>query len=101
VLHAAGLQVLARNWRGFGGELDAVAMDDRGLLVFVEIRTRTRDDRGDAIETVGLAKQRQIAKAAQHYLAFAKPPRRVTGVRFDIVGITANRVTHLVDAFRA
>ena len=45
-------------------------------------------------------KQRRIARAASHYLTFARPaPYR--RVRFDVIGITAGDLVHIRDAFRA
>ena len=97
-LRVAGLEILERNYRGFGAECDVVAMDG-ATLVFVEIRTRSNRDCGDAVETVTPRKQRQVVRAAEHYLAFRRP-RGISGIRFDVVGITAGVVTHLRDAFR-
>ena len=97
VLRAAGLVILERNYRCPLGEIDVVARDGE-TLVFVEIRTRTRADRGTALETVRADKQRRIARVAQHYLVARKP--KMNGVRFDVVGITAEDVVHVRNAFR-
>lgn len=96
-LRAAGLRIVERNYRCRIGELDVIARDG-DTLVFVEIRTRARADRGDALETVGPAKRRQIARVAAQYLAVRRPD--APSIRFDVVGITAGRVTHVRDAFR-
>ncbi|MSQ89752.1 MAG: YraN family protein, partial [Betaproteobacteria bacterium] len=54
LLRKSGLKVLARNWRCRHGEIDLVA-EDRGTLVFVEVRYR-RDERfGGAAESVTAA----------------------------------------------
>ncbi len=97
LLQAAGLRVLERNYRCKAGELDAIALD-RDTLVFVEVRTRDRADRGSALEAIGAAKQRQVARVAAHYLR----ERHVSQhkLRFDVVGITAGVATHVRDAFR-
>ena len=39
-LIAAGMAVLARNWRCAQGELDLVARDVDGTIAFVEVKTR-------------------------------------------------------------
>ena len=35
-----GNQILSRNWRIREGELDIVAIDQDGLIIFVEVKTR-------------------------------------------------------------
>lgn len=97
VLRSAGLTIVERNYRCRFGELDVVARDG-ATLVFVEIRTRTRADRGHALETIGPAKQRQVARVAAFYLGARRPDART--IRFDVVGITAGDVVHIKDAFR-
>jgi putative endonuclease len=97
VLRAAGFQIVERNYRCPLGEIDVVARDG-ATLVFVEIRTRHRADRGTALETVRAGKQRRIARVAQHYLIARRPT--VQAIRFDVVGITAGDVVHVRDAFR-
>jgi putative endonuclease len=99
VLRDEGMRIERRNYRGGGAEVDIVARDG-DTLVFVEIRVRSRDDLGSALETVSRPKQARIARAAQHYLTFARPaPYR--RVRFDVIGITAGDLVHVKDAFRA
>lgn len=97
VLRDAGMRIIERNYRCRLGELDAVARDGN-TLVFVEVRTRGRADRGDALASVGFPKQRQLARVAAHYLHVRKPDAPYT--RFDVIGITAGVVTHVRDAFR-
>ena len=89
--------IVERNYRCALGEIDVVARDG-DTLVFVEIRTRSRADRGTALETVRAGKQRRIARVAQHYLIARKPKARA--MRFDVIGITADDVVHVRDAFR-
>jgi len=97
VLRSAGLALIERNYRCKLGEIDLVARDGT-TLVFVEVRTRTRADRGSALETVGPAKQRRIARVASHYLAMRRPSCRA--IRFDVIGITVDDIVHVKDAFR-
>lgn len=84
----AGYTILARNWRGGGGEIDRIALD-RDVLVFVEVRARTRVRHGRPAATVGHAKQRKVVRAA---LAYRRPPRlRIGGQRFDVVEVVFDR----------
>ena len=92
-----GYAIVARNWRCRIGELDLVARDG-DTLAFVEIRSRADASRGDALATVGAAKQRKLAQVAAAYLAHARPVARAC--RFDVVGLTGDDIVLIKDAFR-
>ena len=100
-LQAAGLQLLARNYRTpgrGGGEIDLVMRDAGGTLVFVEVRQRGSRSHGGAAASVGAVKQRRIVFAARHYLMrlAQQPP-----CRFDVVSVEAGAVEWLQAAFDA
>lgn len=100
-LQAAGLQLLARNYRTpgrGGGEIDLVMRDAGGTLVFVEVRRRSSRSHGGAAASVGPVKQRRIIFAARHYLMRLanQPP-----CRFDVVSVEAGAVEWLRGAFDA
>jgi putative endonuclease len=103
LLEARGYRIIERNWRRPEGELDLVA-DDRGILVFVEVRSRTGEERGHPLETVNARKRARVVRAARLYLEAAQPT--ATAFRFDVVGVTfaadggQPAITHLEDAFR-
>ncbi len=62
-----GLRCVSRNYHCRGGEIDLI-MRDRDALVFVEVRQRASASHGGALASVGIAKQRRLIIAAQHYL---------------------------------
>lgn len=97
LLIAAGYRIVERNFRCKAGELDIVARDG-DVLVFVEVRSRSDGDRGDAVATIRRSKQRQVARVARYYLATAAPV--FDRCRFDVVAITAGEAILLKDAFR-
>jgi putative endonuclease len=66
-LESHGLEVLARNYRIRGGEIDAV-MRDGSLIVFVEVKQRSSDAFGGALEAVTAQKMALLRRAALHYL---------------------------------
>lgn len=80
-----GLEVLVRNYRRRAGELDIVALE-RGVLVIVEVRFRSRATYGGAAGSVHGLKQARIVRAAQSLLQRHKEWRRLP-VRFDVVVI--------------
>ncbi len=85
-LEARGLSHLASNFRCRFGEIDLVMQDDAALVI-VEVRYRRRDSFMDPAESITLAKQRRIARAA----AFLVQKIRCSGelpVRFDVVSLT-------------
>jgi putative endonuclease len=87
LLQDAGLTLLMRNYRCRAGEIDLVMLDaDAGVLVLVEVRSRSRGDFGSAAATVGAAKQRRFSLAARHLLMLRRDLRRLR-VRFDVVAL--------------
>ena len=97
LLRDHGLVVIERNFRCKAGELDIVAAEG-DTLVFVEVRSRGDDRHGSAIDAIGVAKRRQVARVAAYYLALRVPA--FTQCRFDVVAITAGCAEHLRDAWR-
>ncbi len=102
-LTAAGMVVLARNWRCAQGELDLVARDVDGTVVFVEVKTRAGTGFGEPAEAVGRVKARRLRVLACQWLI---ENRQVWSgeLRFDVVGIVRRRgeqprLTHLRGAF--
>ncbi len=83
-LEKLGYVVVARNWRGAGGEIDLVAWD-REKLVFVEVKTRATDEFGDPARNIDEAKQRALMRAAREYARRAGVSW--DAVRFDIVTV--------------
>lgn len=93
---ANGYAVVARNWRGTGGEIDVIARRD-GVLIISEVKTRSSDRFGLPAEAITPAKQRRLRRLAAQYLAAAKPGR--CDVRFDVVSVLAGRVEVIEAAF--
>ena len=80
-----GCRILYRNFRArHGGEVDIVCRD-RDTLVFVEVKTRTREDFGRPVEAVNAAKRKLIARGALAWLQLLDNPDIL--VRFDVVEI--------------
>jgi putative endonuclease len=84
-LRRAGYRSLAERYACPAGEVDLVARD-RDTLVFVEVKTRASADRYPPGEAVHQRKQRQVARAAEHYLAATRAGD--VPCRFDVVTIT-------------
>ena len=80
------LELIARNYRCRAGEIDLV-MEQAGIVVFVEVRSRASSAFVSPKETVDWRKQRRLARVAAWFLRsrrdLAKRP-----VRFDVVSVT-------------
>jgi putative endonuclease len=84
-LRRGGYKILYRNFRArHGGEVDIVCRD-RDTLVFVEVKTRTREDFGRPIEAINAAKRKLISRGALAWLQLLDHPDIM--VRFDVVEI--------------
>ena len=77
--------IVARGARDKAGELDIVAVDGR-TIVFVEVKTRTSDSAGQAVEAVDEEKQQRLSRLALRYLK--RHDLLEQRWRFDIVAIT-------------
>ncbi len=90
-LKRSGWAVLERNWRcGRFGEIDLIARNSEGLLVFCEIKTRflTKLEAGirnEGFESVHWKKQRKIVICAMNYMRYFKNAER--SCRFDVLAI--------------
>ncbi len=82
-LEQQGLRCLARNFRSRFGEIDLV-MDERGTVVFVEVRYRGPSRFGGALDSIDARKRARLTATAHWYLC----SKRINGpARFDVVGV--------------
>ncbi len=101
-LRRRGLRILAENFVCPAGEIDLIGRDG-GILVFIEVKTRTSDAFGPPHLAVHRRKQRQIIRAAQWYMAEQGTPE--VSCRFDVLALAfskegeAPRVDWVRDAF--
>jgi putative endonuclease len=100
-LVAAGLVVIARNWRCADGEVDLILRDGEDV-VFCEVKTRRSTRYGPPSAAVVAAKTRRLRRLALRWLETSGAhPREV---RFDVVSVLAQprgaaQVEHLRAAF--
>jgi len=101
-LFKKGFRLLEHNWRCEVGEIDLIA-EDRGTVVFVEVKTRKSLTSGAPEEAVDRDKRRRIVRAANWYLQpWNRWPQQI---RFDVVGIELDEndgvtaIRHTANAF--
>ncbi len=92
-----GCKILASNYRFKRAEIDIIALQNKQLLIFIEVKLRSRTDFGEPETFVSDAQQERIREAAEEYI-FATNWNK--DIRFDIVCIDANRNIQIFeDAF--
>lgn len=92
-----GYKILYRNYKTKLGEIDIIAKD-KGVICFVEVKTRRSDRFGSGSEAVFKAKQRQIAKAA---LSFLKEKGFLDKrARFDVVSLDLSSLEPELDLIK-
>ena len=97
-LQQQGLQLITRNYRFKGGEIDLIC-SDRQQLVFVEVRMRNNQYYGSGAETVTLNKQRKLSNTALHYLQH-NPRYEAHELRFDVLSATQQGGTFQFEWFK-
>lgn len=97
-----GYNVLCRNYTCGIGEIDLIALD-KGVLVFVEVRSRSSTVFGLAQESVTKRKQHKLRQLAWNYLM--AEGKTDCSCRFDVIAVlfdsegAVNRLDHITNAF--
>lgn len=96
-----GYAILETNWRMGKLEADIIAYKE-GLVVFVEVKTRSSSLFGEPESFVDYKKQRAYVKMAN---AYVRMRRRSEEVRCDVIAITLHSsgysINHIEQAFSA
>ena len=98
LLSMQGWDVVARNWRGGGGELDLVVARG-GALRIVEVKARAPGDPYGPAAAVGPTKRRRLVRAAEAFLSRWKGG--LDEVAFMVALVEGDVVTFIDDAFDA
>ena len=96
-LEAAGMNVITRNFRSRRGEIDIVALDG-DTLVFIEVKAWSMFGIENLSYSLNPQKQGRIIETAKYFLSIN---RQYYGraIRFDVVFVGTEAVTHLASAF--
>ena len=85
-LRARGLHIVEKNYRCRLGEIDLICREGN-VLVFVEVRYRSRTGFASSADSIDYWKQRRLLLAAQYYLQRRgisdRVPCRIDVVAFD------------------
>lgn len=95
-----GYKILEKNYRIRTAEIDIIA-ESGGVIVFVEVKTRSNIRHGLPAEAVNFRKQKKIIEAASVFLQDEKYCN--CACRFDVIEIISEgkffRVNHIENAF--
>ena len=98
-LKKSGYRILFRNWKWGKHEVDIIAEKD-DMVVFVEVKTRTKEFIEDLRYVVTTEKQKSIIYAANGYLHKFNVDKES---RFDVLTIIksgdSEKIEHIEDAF--
>ncbi|MCL2139471.1 MAG: YraN family protein [Treponema sp.] len=94
---AAGMCIIAQNFRSQWGEIDIIALD-KDILVFIEVKAWSVYGIENLSYSINQKKQNRIIETAKYFLSIN---RKYNGraIRFDVVFIGKEEVTHLASAF--
>lgn len=93
-LVANGCRLIAAKYRSRAGEIDLI-VEDKGTLVFVEVRYRSDTSRGTGAETITATKQRRIIRTAEYFLINHKQYQD-SACRFDVISMN-DSMDHSID----
>ena len=89
--------IIERDWKSGRRDIDIIAKDETGTIVFVEVKTRRNHVFGEPEEAIDYRKIQSLQLAINHYIKF----RRINSeVRFDIisiVGTIGSEINHIKD----
>ena len=95
-LKKKGYKILETNYKTHVGEIDVIA-EHEGVIVFIEVKTRSGDEFGAPSEAVTKKKQEKYFKVATEYLM--RKDKMDALCRFDVVEIENGQINLINDAF--
>lgn len=100
-LRKKGYIIVTQKYRSQIGEIDIIA-NNKGTIVFVEVKTRRNTAFGFPAEAVTYSKRQKLIKTALCYLK--QTHQENSACRFDVVEVLSPQgkkvqVNHIIDAF--
>jgi putative endonuclease len=96
-LEENGFRIIGRNIRYESGEIDIAAVD-HGVLVFAEVKTWSAYPIENLEYGINKKKQHRIIETSKYFLKNHREYSDMS-IRFDVVFIQADAVTHIASAF--
>ena len=91
--------IIERDWKSGRRDIDIIAGDENGTIVFVEVKTRRSHAFGEPEDAIDYRKMQSLQQAINHYI---KLHRLNSEVRFDIISIVGTigsepEINHIKD----
>ncbi len=83
-LEKQGYKIICMNFKCMRGEIDIIA-EENDIVVFIEVKTRTSKEYGEAGEAVDHKKQKHIYDAARYFLY--KEKKEYVYTRIDVIEV--------------
>ena len=96
-LTGQGMRIVENNFRCRQGEIDLIGYHE-GYLVFVEVKYRSSNAQGEAMEAVNYRKQAKICRVADYYRCLHKISD-FANIRYDVVAIQNGEINWIQNAF--
>ena len=96
LLEQSGLRVVARNHRVRGGEIDLIAEEHTGTIVFLEVKQRVNTNHGLPAEFITSRKAALVRRAALEYIV-KRFGRDDLPMRFDALLVLGSENDHALE----
>jgi putative endonuclease len=96
-LEGKGMRILEKNFRSPKGEVDIIALEGE-TIVFVEVKTWSAFGIDALEQAIDAKKQHKIIETSKYFLSLHRKYRYMA-IRFDVVFISPQGITHLASAF--
>jgi putative endonuclease len=92
-----GFQIIERNFRSSFGEIDIICLDN-DILIFIEVKAWSSFGLEQLERGINNRKQKRIIETAKYFLSIHRKYMSMV-VRFDVIFIGAEGITHYISAF--
>lgn len=83
-LREEGYTIVERDWKSGRRDIDIIALDEDGTVVFIEVKTRRNRLFGEPEDAIDYRKRQNLLQAINHYIKY----RHVNSqIRFDVITV--------------
>ena len=98
-LQRKGYTIVERDWKSGHRDIDIIAYDENGTLVFIEVKTRRNRLFGEPEDAVDYRKLKSLQSAMNHYIKYHCID---VEVRLDIITVVGTmgeepNIEHIID----
>jgi len=96
-LEEKGIKILEKNFRSRMGEIDIIALDGE-TLIFVEVKNWSHYGIDALEQAINTKKRHKIIETSKYFLSLHRKYRYMA-IRYDVIFISSEGITHLASAF--